>query len=152
MMPSSLKGKNRRTRTRKPMPIGAGLAARLAQLAEGRGAAEPLLTMPDGARWSASLHHKRFRQAVQAAGLPSDTTAYSMRHSAITKALLANVPVRLVASSFDTSIGQIEKAYSRFISDHGDEMMRRAAFDNDADGDSVVVPIARKKRSGIPLK
>ena len=50
MVPSSLKGKNRKARTRKPLPISAGLAARLKHAAAGRGAEQPLLlNMPGGA-------------------------------------------------------------------------------------------------------
>ena len=41
------------------------------------------------------------------------------------------MPIRLVASSFDTSVKMIEKTYSKYIADHGDEQMRRAVFDAD---------------------
>ncbi len=53
MVPSSLKGKNRRTRTRKPMPISHRLAMWLKAVAAGRAADQPLLPSPDGERWNA---------------------------------------------------------------------------------------------------
>ena len=47
-------------------------------------------------------HRRPFIEAAQAARLPDGATIYCLRHTAITRALLAGVPVRLVASSFDT--------------------------------------------------
>ena len=76
--------------------------------------------------------------------MPDGATIYCLRHTAITRALLAGVPVRLVASSFDTSVAMIEKTYSKHIADHGDEQMRRAAFDIDGVADGNVVPLARR--------
>ena len=130
-VPSSFKGKNRSTRTRKPMPIAAGLARRLKQAATGRADGEPLLLKPNGERWSAAAHKTLFPAAAKAAGLPAGATLYCLRHTAVTRALLAGVPVRLVASSFDTSVAMLEKTYSKNISSHGDDLMRRAVFDAD---------------------
>jgi len=81
MVPSSLKGKNRRTRTRKPMPITPGLAKRLKDAAAGRDAAEPLLLNPDGERWRARAHRRMFIEAAQAARLPDGATMYCLRES-----------------------------------------------------------------------
>ena len=69
---------------------------------------------------------------MKAARLPGNVTIYALRHTAITRALLAGAHVRLVAASHDTSVAMIEKTYSKFIADHGDSMMRRAVFDLDA--------------------
>jgi integrase len=142
MMPSSLKGKNRKTRTRKPIPIAPSLAKRLNQIAAGRDADEPLLLLnSDGERWSSAAHRLPFAEAAKAARLPDGATIYCLRHTAITRALLAGVPVRLVASSFDTSVAMIEKTYSKFIAHHGDDQMRRALFD--ADAPSKIVALVR---------
>jgi integrase len=142
MVPSSLKGKNRRTRTRKPMPITVSLAMRLKQAAAGRAASEPLLLFK-GKRWKNSGEHRRpFAEAAKAAGLPEGATAYCLRHSAITRALLAGVPVRLVASSFDTSIQMIERTYSKFIANHGDDQMREALCKVGAPAGNVVALLA----------
>ena len=144
MMPSSLKGKNRRTRTRKPMPITAALAKRLKAAAAGRDADQPLLLLnPTAERWSATRHRRLFAEAAKAAGLPDGATIYCLRHTAITRALLAGVPVRLVASLVRHIVAMIEKTYSKFIADHGDAQMRRALFDIDAAADSNVIPMAR---------
>ena len=84
-----------------------------------------------------------FTEAAKAARLPDGATIYCLRHTAITRALLAGVPVRLVASSFDTSVAMIEKTYSKYIADHGDAQMRRAVFDVDAPADGNVVTLVR---------
>lgn len=141
MVPSSLKGKNRRTRTRTPVPISTGLALRLKQASAGRAASAPLLLNAVGTRWLDNSHREPFAKAAQAAGLPSGVTAYALRHSAIMAAVLTGAPIRLVAASFDTSVAMIEATYSRYISDHGDALMRRALFDLDeapAAGGNVV--------------
>jgi integrase len=140
MMPSSLKGRNRRTRTRKPVPISTGLAKRLKAATAGRNSDPLLLNGSD--RWSAVAHYRQFVEAAEAAGLPAGASIYALRHTSITRALLAGVPVRLVASSFDTSVAMIEKTYSKFIADHGDAQMRRALFDIDAPAGNVV-PMVR---------
>ena len=98
MMPSSLKGRNRTQRTRKPVPIPPGLAKRLQRAVAGRDAGEPLLLREDGTRWRGVQHSRPFATAAHAAGLPDGATIYALRHTAITRALLANAPVRLVAS------------------------------------------------------
>ena len=43
--------------------------------------------------------------------------------------LLANVPVRIVATKHDTSIPMIERNYSKYIADHADVLSRRAMLD-----------------------
>jgi hypothetical protein len=124
------------------MPIPASLATRLQQAAGRRSADQPLLLV-DGKRWNSRTHRRLFIEAAKAAGLPDGASMYCLRHTAITRALLAGVPVRLVASSFDTSIKMIEKTYSKYISDHGDEQMRRAVFDVDAPAGGDVIPLVR---------
>jgi integrase len=142
-MPSSLKGsKGRRTRTRKPMPISLGLAAKLMQAAAGRDAREPLL-LRNGKRWSSADHGDSFAEAARAAELPEGATVYCLRHTVITRLLLANVPVRLVASSLNTSVAEIERTYSTNISNHGDDLMRRALADVGAPAESNVIAMRR---------
>ena len=116
---------------------------RLKQAAAGRGAGEPLLPMKDGERWTCGRHRILFHKAAEAAHLPDGATMYCLRHTAITRALLAGVPVRLVAATYDTSVAMVEKTYSKSIADHGDAQMRRAVFDADAPEGGNVVPLVR---------
>src|SRR5206468_436120 len=135
LLPSSRKGGRHTKKSRTvTVPITPALANRLGAEAQGRAADEPLLRQPDGRAWGhsrlAHLPTKLFRQAVERAKLdPTTTTSYALRHSSITRALLRNVPVRVVAALHDTSIGQIERNYSAFISDHADSIARPALLE-----------------------
>jgi hypothetical protein len=71
-----------------------------------------------------------FRRVVLGAALdPNEVTLYALRHSSIVRDLLANVPVRIVATKHDTSIPMIERNYSKYIADHADVLSRRAMLD-----------------------
>ena len=63
-------------------------------------------------------------------GLSQDLTAYSLRHCSIVRMIFAGVPLRVIASSHDTSTAMIEKNYSRYITgDPSDSLCRGAMFD-----------------------
>ena len=68
-------------------------------------------------------------------------TIYALRHSAIVRELLANVPIRVVASTHDSSVLMIEKTYSRFISDHSDALSRRGLLETAGPADRDVVAL-----------
>jgi hypothetical protein len=56
------------------------------------------------------------------------------------------VPVRLVAVSHDTSVGMIERTYSRYIGDHADHLLRAALLDTAAAiADSNVIPFEERR-------
>jgi integrase len=142
MMPSSRKGRGQKI-SRRPVPIPAGLAAKLRNSAEGRTEDAPLLTKPIGAPWKKSDHSRLFVRAVKAAGLdPDEVTIYALRHSCIVRQLLAGVPVRVVAVNHDTSVAMIERTYSRYIGDHADALARVALLDIAAAPGGNVVQIA----------
>ena len=60
---------------------------------------------------------------------PAGVSMYALRHTSIVRQLLANVPVRVVASGHDTSVAMIEKNYSQHITDHSDSLTRAALPD-----------------------
>jgi integrase len=143
MMPSSRKGRGKKTITRRPVPIPASLAAKLRRIAEGRAPTAPLLTKPSGDPWKKSDHSRPFARVARAAGLnPDAVTIYALRHSSIVRQLLAGVPVRVVAVNHDTSVAMIERTYSRYIGDHADALARRALLDLAAAPDGKVISIA----------
>ena len=53
-------------------------------------------------------------------------TVYALRHSSIVRMLLKNIPIRLVASLHNTSVAMIEKNYSKYITEHSDDISRNA--------------------------
>jgi integrase len=129
------------------VPITVGLAARLKVTAAGRPADAPLLLRRDDRGWGKdpSANYRSDMLAVVAeVGLDPDVvTAYAFRHSSICRQLLANVPVRVVASLHDTSVAQIEAHYSKYISEHSDQLSRRALLQLDAPIGDNVVALAR---------
>ncbi len=140
MMPSSLKGKGVKRVTRVPVPILSNLAAKLRQAAGNRPADALLLVQPDGSPWGANDLRRPFRRVVEKAGLdPDEVTSYALRHSQITRQLLAGIPIRVVAHVCDTSVPMIEKAYSASISDHSDALFRRSLLDLGAPVEGNVV-------------
>jgi integrase len=141
MMPSSKKGRGRRKITHAPVPIPSALAQRLAEIAQNRPAHAPLLVRPDGEPWNRQEH--TFARAVQDAGLDASVTMYALRHSSIVRALLAGVPIRIVAVSHDTSVPMIEKTYSRYIGDHSDAVARRGMLDLSEPAGGNVTPLRR---------
>jgi integrase len=130
MMPSARKGRGRRRIERRPVPIPNGLATALKGASIGKSNEALLLTRPDGASWRHSDHRHPFARAVTRAGLdPTAVTIYALRHSSIVRQLLANTPIRVVATLHDTSVVMIERSYSKHISDHADALSRRALLD-----------------------
>jgi integrase len=143
MMPSSLKGRGQKAVRRGSTPVPPALGQRLAELAAGRCADAPLF---EGAF---DEYAKAFRAAVAALGLDSKLVPYSLRHSSITRSLLAGVPVKIVASLHDTSSAMIEKNYGRYIADHADAVARRGLLDLSApDVDNVIPLTAGRERAG----
>jgi integrase len=130
MMPTASKGRGRKRIERRPVPIPINLARLLKEAEAGRPTEAPLLTKPSGKPWRHSDHRHPFKRAVKMAGLdPAEVTIYALRHSSIVRQLLANTPIRVVATLHDTSVVMIERTYSKFITDHSDALSRRALLD-----------------------
>ena len=115
-MPKSGKGGGRLRVQRKvervSVPITPALAVRLKAAAAGRPPDAPLLLWRGDRGWGvepSANYRAGFRAAVEAVGLDPDVvTLYALRHSSIVRQLLRNVPIRVVAATHDTSVGQIE--------------------------------------------
>jgi integrase len=133
MMPKSGKGggKNRAQRKaeRYSVPITTQLAARLRAAAKGRADDAPLLLQSEGSPWHkhpGQTYHRLVDEVVTAIGLGREVTMYALRHSSIVRMLLQNIPIRLIASLHNTSVAMIERNYSKYITEHSDEISRRA--------------------------
>jgi integrase len=128
-VPVSRKGRGSKRTARTPVPVSADPWRRLREAAGDHGADEPLFNV-GGRRFAHRDYARPFRRVVASLDLDDKTvTAYSLRHSAIVRALLQSVPVRVIAASCDTSVGQIERSYSKFISDYADAVARRSLLD-----------------------
>jgi integrase len=156
MMPKSAKGGGRNRSQKKhgrySLPITVQLASRLKEAARGRASDAPLLLQSDGSPWGnnpGQNYHRQVDKIVTAIGLDSgEVTAYSLRHSSVVRALLAHVPVRLVAAMHNTSVAMIERTYSKYITEHehSDDISRRALLQHEPPSSENVVALARKDR------
>jgi len=150
MMPKSAKGGGRNRSAKKTerysVPITVQLATKLKAATKGRANDTPLLLQSDGSPWDnnpGQNYHRVVDKVVAAIGLPAEVTMYALRHSSIVRALLQNVPIRLVGSLHNTSVAMIEKHYSRYIVEHSDDISRRALLQHEPpDGDKVVALVS----------
>jgi integrase len=141
MVPTSRKGRNRKSGLL-ALPISPRLARALRAAAAGRSDSDPLLVRTDGSPWPVA--DEMFRKVTASIGLDQGLTAYALRHSSIVRQILAGIPLRIVASSHDTSTAQIERNYSKHITgDPSDTICRRAMLDLAAPLPPNVVTLAR---------
>jgi integrase len=147
MMPKSAKGGGRNRSVKRverfSVPITVQLAAMLKEAARDRADDAPLLMQSDGRPWDKNPgqnYHRQVDKAVTTIGLdPAVVSIYALRHSSIVRMLLQNIPIRLVASLHNTSTVMIEKTYSRYITEHSDDISRRALLQREPlSGDSIV--------------
>jgi integrase len=148
-MPKSGKGGGRNRSQKKferySVPITVQLAAKLKQAAQGRAGDAPLLLRSNGRPWSPDAsqdYRPHVRETVSAIGLDPDVvTLYALRHSSITRMLLRNVPIRLIASLHNTSVGQIERNYSKDITEHADDHARAALLQHEPPIADNIIPL-----------
>jgi integrase len=130
MMPSAKKGRKQKRVDRRPVPIPVSLSNKLSAAAADRSRSEPLLLRANGEQWGHSSHWHRFVKTVTQSGFDAaEITIYALRHSSIVRQLLGGVPIRVVATTHDTSVAMIERNYSRYITDHSDMLSRSAMLD-----------------------
>ena len=150
MMSKAAKGGSRKRVEKKQqrysVPITTELAAKLKAAAKGRADHAPLLLQSDGSPWGdnpGASYHNDVKKIVAAIGADPAATMYCLRHSSIVRQLLKNVPVRLVASLHNTSIKMIEKHYSKYITEHSDDISRHALLHHEPPAADNVVALAR---------
>ena len=97
--------------------------AHLKSLAKGKHPKACLHTKDDGTPWGKSHQQRPMKEAVKAAKLPAATTLYALRHTYISRALLAGVNAQVVAENCGTSVRMIEEHYAKFL-----KADRRAMF------------------------
>ena len=77
----------------------------------------PLLARADGKAWDKDAWKGPVKDAVTAAKLPANTTAYTMRHSVISDLVHDGLDLLTVAQISGTSVAMIEKHYGHLRSD-----------------------------------
>lgn len=95
----------------------------------GKPAHAPLFGRTDGTAWTRDAWKKPLKQAALAAGLPTDTVAYSLRHAAITDLIsLHGLDTLTVAQIAGTSLPMIEKTYGHLLLDKARSALARLAL------------------------
>jgi integrase len=88
----------------------------------------PLLARANGKPWDKDAWKKPVRAAAKAAQLPSNVTAYAMRHSTITDLVTGGLDILTVAQLSGTSVAMIERHYGHFRADHAAAALATLAF------------------------
>ena len=139
MMPKSAKGggsnRSKKKHERYSVPITVQLAAKLREAAKGRADDAPLLTQSDGSAWGdnpGQRYHRAYRQDRRRNRARScrgdDLRLAALKHRSDAA---AELPIRLVASLHNTSVAMIERTYSKYITEHSDDISRKALLEHE---------------------
>lgn len=90
--------------------------------------AAPLLARNDGQAWNKDAWKGPIKEAAKAAGLPPETTAYTLRHSVISDLVHGGLDLLTVAQISGTSVAMIEKHYGHLRSDVAADALARLAL------------------------
>jgi len=99
----------------RPVTLTGESVAFFTRIAKGRLPGAALLPRGDGDRWGKSEQHRPFKRAAKAASLPSSASFYTLRHSHISRAIEAGMPLSLVAENCGTSLTMIERNYAKVL-------------------------------------
>lgn len=91
--------------------LPAEAAALFAEQSKDKLPAATLFTRADGRPWDKHTWKGPIKDAVIAAKLPPETTAYTLRHSLISELVEAGLPLLTVAQISGTSVEMIERHY-----------------------------------------
>lgn len=92
-------------------------AKHLAAQAKNKLPAAPLFMRANGKAWDKDAWKVPIRNAVKAADLPRNATAYTLRHSTITDLVRAGLPLLTIAQISGTSVEMIERHYGHLAGD-----------------------------------
>jgi len=96
--------------------------------AKGKLPTAPLLSRADGKAWNKDAWKWPIKTTVGAANLPSDTTAYTLRHSVISDLVHDGLDLLTVAQISGTSVAMIERHYGHLRSDVAAVALARLAL------------------------
>lgn len=98
-----------------------------ARVTTGREQEKPLLPRPDGGAWRPSDQQRPMQRAVKAAKLDSRATFYALRHSYISRAVEAGMPLTVLAENCGTSVRMIETTYAKVLASKRRELVATGA-------------------------
>ena len=102
-------------------------AAFFVRLAGARAKEQPLVPRFDGTYWGASHQVRPMKRALAAAGLDPTGTFYALRHSYISRAIEAGMPLTVLAENCGTSVRMIETTYAKVLASKRREFIANGA-------------------------
>src|SRR5690606_23446154 len=105
--------------------IPSAAANLLASQAKNKLPGAPLLSRANGKAWDKETWKRPIADAVERAGLPKGTTAYTLRHSTITALVNDGLPLLAVAQISDTSAEMTERHYGHLSRHAASEALAR---------------------------
>ncbi len=87
-----------------------------------------IFSRPGGDPWNKDAWKHPIKASVIAAGLPSDASAYTIRHSVITDLVRARLPILTVAQLAGTSVAMIERHYGHLVRDDAEDALATLAL------------------------
>ena len=91
-----------------------------------RPSTDPLLPRADGKRWT-NTQHRPMQRALTLAELPTGASFYTLRHSYVSRAIEAGMPLSLIAENVGTSLTMIERNYAHVLQHRRRDMIEATA-------------------------
>jgi integrase len=83
----------------------------------------PIFVRCDGQGWDKDRWKRPIKEAVEAAGLPANAVAYTLRHSIITDLVRGGLPLLTIAQLSGTSVAMIENHYGHLVRDDAEQAL-----------------------------
>lgn len=97
--------------------VPANVAAFFDRQCRGKLPGAPIFHDTAGAAWTRHTWKDEVRTAATAAGLPAQTSAYSLRHSLLTEIIDGGAPLAVVAKVAGTSVQELSRTYHHLTDD-----------------------------------
>ncbi len=104
------------------------IAEFLAEQVKDRPPGASMFARADGSAWNKDAWKHPVKDAAIAAKLPSELSAYTLRHSVITDLVRVGLPVLTVAQLSGTSVAMIEKHYGHLVRSDAENALAQLAI------------------------
>jgi len=96
-------------------------------ITNGRSSDEYIFIKSDGNRWKRSDQTRPIKEALKAAGLPTEGSLYALRHTYVSMAIEGGMPLNVIAENCGTSVRMIEKTYAKILAESRRDFIERGA-------------------------
>jgi len=133
-----------------PVHLSDEAVAFFQRITKGRDGSEPMFPGPKGGRWSKSQQSRPMAEAMENARIKANVTFHGLRHTYATQAVMAGVPLVIVAQNLGHSdTRMVERHYGHLASSWVRDQVRSIPSIKDVGADETVVGIDdRRANSG----